>query len=356
MNQRASDPTTSDPLDNETRWQATEQRNARFDGLFVYAVRSTGIYCRPTCPSRRPRREQVAFFDACDDAEAAGFRPCRRCRPRDIAREVATTEALCQYIETHLDEPLPLARLGEASGFSPFHVQRTFKRVTGLTPRQYIEERRMQLLKGHLRDGSDVTTALYDAGYGSSSRLYERGSLRLGMTPKVYGQGAAGVDIYYAIVDTALGRLLVATTTRGVCAVSFGDNDDELLDALRSEYPEADLRPGTPAENGWVEAIAAFIDGAEIPADLPVDVRATAFQRRVWAFLRTIPRGETRSYGEVARGIEQPAAARAVAQACAHNPIALIVPCHRVVRGNGQTGGYRWGADRKRALLERERG
>jgi len=214
----------------------------------------------------------------------------------------------------------------------------------------------MGRLKARLRDGSDVTTALYDAGYGSSSRLYENGSTRLGMTPKSYGQGGAGVMIGYAIIDTALGRLLVATTERGVCAVSLGDDDAELLEALRAEYPAADVRAAEPAATGWVEAVAAFIDGQEIPADLPVDVRATAFQRRVWAFLRTIPRGETRSYGEVASGIEQPTAARAVAQACAHNPVALIVPCHRVVRSDGEPGGYRWGAERKRALLARERG
>jgi len=356
MSQTTIEPTMASALDNETRWQATEQRNTRFDGLFVYAVRSTGIYCRPTCPSRRPRREQVEFFDACDAAEAAGFRPCRRCRPRDVASEIATTDAACRYIEAHLDESLTLARLGEVCGFSPYHLQRTFKRVTGLTPRQYIEERRMGRLKARLRDGSDVTTALYDAGYGSSSRLYENGSTRLGMTPKSYGQGGAGVMIGYAIIDTALGRLLVATTERGVCAVSLGDDDAELLEALRAEYPAADVRAAEPAATGWVEAVAAFIDGQEIPADLPVDVRATAFQRRVWAFLRTIPRGETRSYGEVASGIEQPTAARAVAQACAHNPVALIVPCHRVVRSDGEPGGYRWGAERKRALLARERG
>jgi AraC family transcriptional regulator of adaptative response/methylated-DNA-[protein]-cysteine methyltransferase len=327
----------------------------RFDGLFVYAVRSTGIYCRPTCPSRRPRREQVEFFDACDAAEAAGFRPCRRCHPRDVAHEIAATDTACRYIEAHLDESLTLTRLGEACGMSPYHLQRLFKRVTGLTPRQYIEERRLGQLKARLRDGSDVTTALYDSGFGSSSRLYERGSLRLGMTPKTYGQGGAGTLIHYAIVATALGRLLVATTERGVCAVCLGDDDEELLAALRAEYPAAELERGEPAANGWVEAVAAFIEGQEIPAELPLDVRATAFQRRVWAFLRTIPRGETRSYHEVAAGIDQPTAARAVAQACAHNPVALIVPCHRVVRSDGTPGGYRWGAERKLALLARER-
>jgi AraC family transcriptional regulator of adaptative response/methylated-DNA-[protein]-cysteine methyltransferase len=214
----------------------------------------------------------------------------------------------------------------------------------------------MGRLKARLRDGSDVTTALYDAGFGSSSRLYERGGMRLGMTPKTYGQGGAGVAISYTIVQTALGALLVATTDRGVCAVCLGDTESDVLESLRAEFPAAELQAGTPSDSGWVDAVAAFIDGQEIPADLPLDVRATAFQRRVWAFLRTIPRGETWSYGEVAAGIEQPTAARAVAQACAHNPVALIVPCHRVVRGDGETGGYRWGAARKKALLARERG
>lgn len=342
-------------VDEAARWAATEQRDTRYDGAFVYAVRSTGIYCRPSCPSRRPRREQVLFFDDCAGAETAGFRPCRRCRPGETPREIEMVEAANRFIDQHLDETITLSALGEACAMSPFHLQRTFKRITGLTPHQYIRERRMERLKAELRGGADVTTAIYDAGFGSSSRLYEGGARRLGMTPKTYRQGGQGAEIRYAVVDCALGRLLVGATERGVCAVSLGDSDQELEQALREEYPAARLIRDEPSETGWVEAIAAFTGGQELPSDLPLDVQATAFQWKVWSYLRTIPAGETRSYAEVARAIAQPSAARAVAQACASNPVALVVPCHRVIRGDGETGGYRWGAERKRLLLSRER-
>lgn len=346
---------TPSHLGDDERWQATTQRDATYDGAFVYAVRSTGIYCRPSCPSRRPRRDQVLFYDDCANAERAGFRACRRCHPRKALPETAMVEAAYRYISEHLDETITLSKLGEACDVSPYHLQRTFKRVTGMTPRQYIQERRMDRLKVELRAGSDVTTAMYDAGFGSSSRLYEGASGRLGMTPKTYRDGGRGVDISYTIVNSPLGRLLVGTTERGICAVSLGDSDDELERALRQEYPAAEIQRGEPAQESWVNAVGDFLNGHEMPQDLPIDVQATAFQRRVWSFLRTIPTGETRSYGEVARALEQPTAARAVAQACASNPVALIVPCHRVVRGDGEPGGYRWGTDRKRLLLDRER-
>ncbi len=343
--------------DDADRWRATEQRDARYDGEFVYAVRSTGIYCRPSCPSRRPRRDQVRFFDDCARAEAAGFRPCRRCRPTEMPREKNLIQRIDDYVREHLDEPITLAMLGEACGLSPYHVQRTFKRLTGLTPRQYIQERRLEQLKAHLRDGSDVTTAMYDAGFGSSSRLYEGASSRLGMTPGVYGRRGADLEITYTIVDCALGRLLVGATSRGICAVCVGDTDDELEAALRDEYPAASLKPGTFADSSWADSVVAVANGQPLQPDLPLDVRATVFERRVWSFLRTIPLGETRSYADVACSLDQPGAARAVARACAANPVALIVPCHRVVRANGEPGGYRWGEQRKRTLLavERER-
>ena len=353
MNQIAAQSTTATMLDDERRWQATEHRDANYDGQFVYAVRSTGIYCRPSCPSRRPRRDQVLFFDACDAAERAGYRACRRCHPRQTLPEIAMVEAADSFIDAHLDEQITLAMLSEACAISPYHLHRTFKRLTGLTPRQYVRERRMGRLKEELRAGSDVTTALYDAGFGSSSRLYEGGPSRLGMTPKTYQLGGQGVNIGYTIADSPLGRLLIGTTDRGICAVSLGDSDEALEDALRQEYPAASLHRGEPTD-GWVDEVVGFLNGQEMPRDLPIDVQATAFQWRVWSFLRTIPLGETRSYGEVARAIQQPTAARAVAQACAANPVALIVPCHRVVRGDGEPGGYRWGAERKQALLQRE--
>ncbi len=355
MTQTNQATTRAELHDDAGRWVATVQRDARYDGAFVYAVRSTGIYCRPSCPSRRPGRDQVRFFDDCAGAEAAGFRPCRRCRPTETPREISLVEQVDDYVSTHLDESITLARLGEACGLSPYHLQRTFKRLTGLTPRQYVQERRISRLKEHLRDGSDVTTAMYDAGFGSSSRLYEGASGRLGMTPGVYGRRGEDLEITYTIVDCSLGRLLVGATSRGVCAVCAGDSDDELEAALRAEYPAAVIEMGTFADSSWADAIAAAADGQPLSADLPLDLRATAFERRVWSFLRTIPLGETRSYVEVARALDQPGAARAVARACAANPVALIVPCHRVVRANGEPGGYRWGEQRKRALLAMER-
>ncbi len=356
MHQLAAQEVTSSRLDDEQRWNATQQRDTTCDGAFVYAVRSTGIYCRPSCPSRRPSREQVLFFDDCMSAERGGFRACRRCHPRQTLPDISRVQAASHYIDEHLDETITLSMLGEACGVSPYHLQRTFKRMTGLTPRQYIQERRMSRFKEQVRDGSDVTSALYDAGFGSSSRLYESGPGRLGMTPKTYRDGGQGLDISYAIVDSPLGRLLVGTTERGVCAVSLGESDEELERALQREYPSAKIHQGEPADIGWVDAVAELLNSHELSQDLPIDVRATAFQWKVWSFLRTIPTGETRSYGEVARSLDQPTAARAVARACASNPVALIIPCHRVVRGDGQSGGYRWGVERKKTLLALERG
>jgi AraC family transcriptional regulator of adaptative response/methylated-DNA-[protein]-cysteine methyltransferase len=356
MNDTDTRNDVAEQTDETARWRATERRDTRFDGVFVYAVRSTGIYCRPSCPSRRPRREQVLFFDDCAGAETAGFRPCRRCRPGETPREITMVEAANRYIDEHIDETVTLAALGGACAMSPYHLQRTFKRVTGLTPRQYIRERRMERLKARLRGGADVTTAMYDAGYGSSSRLYEGGVRRLGMTPRTYRNGGVGLEIRYSIVDCGLGRLLVGATERGVCAVSLGDSDEELEQALRREYPAAGLVRDESAAGDWVEAIVAFTLGQDLPPDLPVDIQATAFQWKVWSYLCTIPTGETRSYAEVARAIEQPAAARAVAHACASNPVALVVPCHRVVHADGEVGGYRWGKERKEQLLARERG
>lgn len=342
-------------LDEESCWEATLRRDTGLDGAFVYAVRSTGIYCRPSCPARRPRRDQVLFFPAPDAAERAGFRACRRCRPRQAAPQADLVHRACRYIDEHLDGPLTLEALGAALEVSPYHLQRTFKRVMRITPRQYAEVRRVEHVKTHLRDGGDVTTALYDAGYGSSSRFYERAGAHLGMTPSAYRRGARGLRITYTIVDCALGRLLVGTTERGVCAVSLGDRDADLEAFLNREYPAAEISREDDDHAAWVDAIVRHLDGREPQLDLPVDVQATAFQWRVWETLRAIPYGSTRSYGEIARAIGEPAAARAVAKACATNPVAVVIPCHRAVRGDGGTGGYRWGVARKRALLERER-
>ncbi len=344
-------------IDLEARWTAVEARDARFDGTFVYGVRSTGIYCKPSCPSRRPRRGQVAFFSSPEAAGAAGFRACLRCRPRpaDAAGpQLELVKRACRAIDAHTEGPISLAALGAELGVSPSHLQRTFKGVTGVTPRQYQTARRVNKFKARIGEGDAVIDAMYEAGFGSSSRLYEKADAELGMTPAVYARGGAGMRINYAVVGCALGRLLVAATERGLCAVRLGDSDEELEATLLAEFGAAEIRRDAPALGEWTGALLRHLDGQQAALDLPLDVRATAFQRRVWEELRRIPYGVTRSYGDVARAIGQPTAVRAVARACATNPVALVTPCHRVVREDGSMGGYRWGLGRKRDLLARE--
>ena len=321
---------------------------------FVYAVASTGVYCRPSCPSRRPRRENAAFFAGPEEAERGGYRPCLRCDPRgDRAREIPAAVLRARAILDRADGgAIALARLGREAGMSPHHLQRTFKQAFGLSPREYQDARRLAQLKRGLRDGGRVTDAIVDAGYGSPSRVYENSDARLGMPPGAYRRGGAGMSIRYATAPSPVGRVLVAATERGVCAVSLGDDDERLAAALRAEFPNARIEPGVIA--GWMEAIVASIAGGADLRSVPVDLQGTAFQQRVWRALRDIPRGRTASYGEVARAIGRPDAARAVAGACARNRVALLVPCHRVVRGGGAPGGYRWGEERKRALLAAE--
>ena len=343
-------------LESDIYWQAVAERDARFDGMFVYGVSSTGIYCKPSCRARRPRRAVVSFFPACAAAEAAGLRACLRCRPRVATVQdprVVLTLRACRAIEAEAEGPLALEALGARLGVSPHHLQRTFKRITGITPRQYAAAHRLKLFKSRIREGDDVTRALYEAGYGSSSRLYETAAERLGMTPATYRRGGKGMQINYTVTDCDLGRLLVAATERGVCAVQFGADDGALVAALTAEYPAAVIRETRPSE--WVESLLRHLAGAQPSLDLPLDLRATAFQLRVWEELRRIPYGETRTYTEVAAAIGQPTAARAVARACATNPVALATPCHRVVRAGGAAGGYRWGIERKQQLLARER-
>lgn len=330
-------------MDHDRCWQAVATRDASADGLFVYAVSSTGIYCRPSCPARRPRREQVRFFDAPDAAERAGFRPCRRCHPRRARNpEAELVQAACRHLEAGLALP------------EPRRLTRAFLRQLGVTPRQYADSLRLQSFKTQVRKGGDVTDALYEAGYGSSSRLYERAGAQLGMTPATYRKGGRGTRIAYSIVPCPLGRLLVAATERGVCAIALADSDAELQTALAAEFPHADLHRGDEEVGRWAAAVVEHLEGTNPALDLPLDIRATAFQRRVWEELRRIPRGQTRTYREVACAIGHPTAARAVARACATNPVALVIPCHRVLRGDGGEGGYRWGVNRKRALLESE--
>jgi AraC family transcriptional regulator of adaptative response/methylated-DNA-[protein]-cysteine methyltransferase len=347
-------------LTPERRWRIVLARDRRYDGAFVYAVQSTGIYCRPSCPSRRPRRAQVAFFPVPEAAEQAGFRACRRCRPTEASAPdpgVSLVRTVCRLIDAHPDRPAGLGALSTQTGVTSHRLLRTFQRVLGISPRQYRDARRLDRFKTELRSRGRVSPALYEAGYGSTSRVYERAHAQLGMTPATYSRGAPGTHITYTVVPCALGRLLVATTARGICRVSLGTNGEELEAGLRGEFPAAELRRarGGGALATSVGAILRYLDGRADALDLPLDVRATAFQRRVWEALRRIPYGVTRSYAEIARAIGKPTATRAVARACATNPAALVIPCHRVVRADGGLGGYRWGVARKRALLEQER-
>lgn len=338
------------------RWDAVVARDSRRDGEFVFAVSTTGVYCRPSCPARRPRRENVTFFPRPEQAEKAGFRACLRCRPRmlsgnpqsDVAKEI------CRYIEQHLDEPITLERLGKEFGQSPFHLQRRFKAVLGITPREYADSCRMRLLKRNLQAGDNVTRAMYDAGYGSSSRLYEKTSAQLGMTPDKYRRGAIAATIRYACADSPLGRMLIAATDKGICSIQFARSDGELLEGLKREFPFAVRKPDNGGLQAWVAGLLQKMRGKGLNAALPLDIRATAFQRRVWAYLQSIPFGATQSYKDVAMGIGQPSASRAVARACATNPVAVAIPCHRVVREDGKISGYRWGVERKKTLLEME--
>lgn len=355
--QPKSKKTNGSPTGDEESWKAVIARDPNYDGEFVFAVATTGVYCRPSCAARRPRRENVTFFSRPDQAERAGFRECLRCRPRsfsgnpqsDVAKEI------CRYIEQHLDESITLERLGKAFRLSPFHLQRRFKAAIGITPREYADSCRMRQLKRNLQSGDNVTRAMYDAGYGSSSRLYEKTASQLGMTPDNYRRGAIAATIRYACADSPLGRMLIAATQRGVCSIQFADSDGELIEGLKREFPFAVRKPDEGGLQAWIAALLAKMTGRELDANLPLDIRATAFQRRVWNYLQSIPFGATRSYSQVAKAIGQPTASRAVARACATNPVAVAIPCHRVVRADGNNSGYRWGVERKKVLLDLEK-
>jgi AraC family transcriptional regulator, regulatory protein of adaptative response / methylated-DNA-[protein]-cysteine methyltransferase len=328
-------------------------RDARQDGQFVFAVRTTGMYCRPSCPSRRPRRDSVEFFPDPRQAERAGYRACLRCKPTEVSSQSRTVMQACRVLD-EAEGVVTLAELSKRVRVSPFHLQRLFKRATGLSPREYQAARRVQQVKHGLRKGDDVTTALYDAGFGSSSRLYEKSHQQLGMTPGAYRRGGAGTTVQYAIVPSPLGRMLVAATPRGLCAVRFGESASDLERELRLEFHAATLVRDEVALRPYVGPLLAKLRGENVTIDLPLDVRATAFQMKVWEMLRGIPAGETRSYTDVAVAIGDPKAVRAVARACASNPVAVAVPCHRVVRSDGELAGYRWGVSRKKKLLKLE--
>ncbi len=344
--------------DPDSAWQAVVARDAGQDGRFVFAVSTTGVYCRPSCAARRPKRENVRFFASPEGAEAAGFRACLRCRPASTepAGAVRAVRRAVAFLEAHVDEGVPLSTLARVAGLSPFHFQRTFKRLVGVTPKGYADAQRADRLKALLKDGAPVASASFEAGYGSSSRAYANAPRHLGTTPSRYARGGKGLHVRFATVATRLGRLLVGATDLGVCFVTLGDSDRALAASLRREYPEAVLEKAPAAVADWMERIARSLAEAVDLSSIPLDLRATTFQRRVFEALRRIPRGETRSYAQLASAIGEPSAVRAVASACARNPVALVVPCHRVVRSDGATGGYRWGEERKRALLEKESG
>jgi len=358
MSISVSEPEHAQALDDRRSWRAVCERDRSQDGRFVYAVASTRVYCRPSCAARRPRRGQVTFYTRPEEAERAGYRACRRCDPRGTSPEEFQSElirAACRELELDPTRRVTLDALSRRIGLSPWHLHRTFTRVVGVTPRRYAEALRVERLKGSLRNGERVTGALYEAGYGSSSRLYHGAGARLGMTPATYGRRGAGERIRYAVARTRLGSLLVARTATGVCAVALGGSARALEAALEAEFPAATMVRDQTRLARLVRAVVGAVEGRRQRLDLPLDVRASAFRLKVWDAVRAIPYGEVRTYGELARAVGRPAAVRAVARACAANPVALAIPCHRVVPAAGGPGGYRFGVTRKRRLLAMER-
>lgn len=348
--------TTHDPSLEDARWRQVLDR--RPSGDFVYAVTTTGIYCKPGCASRPPKRTNVRFFDAGAQAEAAGFRPCKRCRPdndRLIDPRLAAVAETCLLIEA-AETPPSLDALADATGYSPFHLQRLFQAMVGVSPKQYGDAVKAERLRRGLKAGGGVAGALYGAGYGSASRVYEKSAALLGMTPASYAAGGRGAAIRFAIADGPLGRVLAAATEKGLCMVALADDDGALESELRRDFPRARIERDDSTLKPLMEGVLAFLDGRGSAAALPLDVQATAFQWRVWQALAAIPAGETRTYGELAAHLGNDGAARAVGRACATNPVSLVIPCHRAVGSNGSLTGYRWGVARKRALLARERG
>jgi len=344
--------TDTDFEGDEARWQAVLSRDVNADGAFYLGVRSTGIYCRPSCPARRPNRDQVVFFQSVEDAKYGGFRACRRCYPDSVSDDEIAVARVLQLIET--SEPAPaLNQLAEQVGYSPSYLQRIFKRRTGLSPRQYAAALKQQRFRSDLRTAGTVTEAVYEAGFGSTRAAYEHAGERLGMRPSAFRRGGSGERITYAIADSDLGDILVAATDRGICAVFLGTPDD-LRSALSAEFPEAEMVENKAAMSDSIRAVSEALAAEGVGGSLQLDAHGSEFQQKVWAALREIPAGETRTYSQVAAAIGQPAAARAVARACATNPLALLTPCHRVVRADGALGAYRWGVERKRELLSRE--
>jgi len=344
-------------LDNDACWSAVERRDRAADGTFVYSVRTTGVYCRPSCAARLPRRDNVAFHQTCTDAERAGFRPCKRCRPN--ASTLAEVHAgavarACRLIEEAEEAP-SLEALARAAGMSRFYFHRVFKAVTGVTPKAYAAGHRGKRVREELSSGESVTEAIYGAGFNSNGRFYAAAPGLLGMTPTQFRSGGRGNVIRFAVGECSLGAILVAATAKGVCAIEFGNDPEMLVRALQDRFPRAQLLGGDKAFERLVAEVVGFVEAPGRGLDLPLDIRGTAFQQQVWKAIRDIPAGSTASYRDLAKRIGAPKAVRAVAQACGANAIAVAIPCHRVVRTDGSTSGYRWGVERKRALLDREK-
>jgi len=340
----------------DPRWAAVVARDASADGEFFYAVKTTGVYCRPSCGARTPRPENVTFYRTASAAERAGFRPCKRCKPERgslAGRHAATVAALCRYIE-RAEQPPTLGELAGRAGVSAYHLHRLFKKVTGLTPKAYAAAHRARRVRDQLARSGTVTDAIYGAGYGSNGRFYDESDHVLGMTPTRYRAGGAGTQIRFAVGQCSLGHILVARSDRGVCAILMGDDPDLLTRDLQDRFPYAELVGGDAEFERLVSRVVGFVEAPGLGLDLPLDVRGTAFQQRVWRALRKIPPGKTVSYAELAKRIGAPKSVRAVAQACAANALAVAIPCHRVVRSDGGLSGYRWGVERKAALIERE--
>ncbi len=350
-------------MSDERCWDALTARNAERDGQFYFGVMTTGVYCRPSCPAKQPLRKNVRFYESPGDAERDGLRPCKRCHPlagRADEASVTKVREVCAYIQEHCEsgDAVTLETLADIAGWSPFHLHRTFKAVLGITPKQLLDACRVSALKSKLRKGGTVTEAVYEAGFGSSSRVYENVDKNLGMTPVQYREGGKDVGISYAFAKTPLGLLLAAATDRGLCFVQFGDSVDELMKELKSEYPQAKITESVARKEEmakWMAALTDYLQGEPAVLNFPIDVKASVFQLKVWRYLQTIPRGETRTYGEVAKAIGDAGASRAVGTACGANKVALVIPCHRVIRGDHALGGYRWGMERKTALLENEK-
>jgi AraC family transcriptional regulator, regulatory protein of adaptative response / methylated-DNA-[protein]-cysteine methyltransferase len=350
------EPTVPAPARDEERWQAVKRRDPAFDGKFLFAVRTTGIYCRPSCASRPAKRENVTFFETGAAAEKAGYRACKRCRPDQLGApdpQMQAVKRACARIETAEEAP-KLAELAASAGLSPYHFHRVFKALTGVTPKAYAAETRARRAADKLRTAETVTEAIYDAGFNSSSRFYENTDARLGMTPSAVRRGGAGAVIRFAVGEASLGAVLVAATNKGVCAILLGDDPEALVRDLQDRFPHAEFKGGDAEFERMVARVVGLVEAPGQRLDLPLDIRGTAFQQRVWAALSAIPAGRTATYAEIARAIGQPKAVRAVAQACGANPLAVAIPCHRVVRSDGDLSGYRWGVERKRKLIDRE--